>query len=300
MASVAIAGRDLQYLKHLFNCGTAVGQTDGELLNRYTASNDQAAFAALLRAMGRWFWRPARAVLRSEQDIEDAFQATFLVLARKALGPDWRSGGGLAAPSCVPGRHSGEYRSGAKASTRVGRDDDGDSRDDSSRVEPDVSSIMHSEIDRLPDRYRIPVVLCDLEGLSHDEAATHLSWSVRSLRSRLSKARQRLRARLTRRGLGGVTLGVAMASSQGARSRSIGLGQGGGRGGNRRRQFASGDYALPGHHAQHAYRQAQECGGDRRGDYRNRVGRDWVSSISPVRRAERLRRNRWLALPLRS
>ncbi len=84
MASVAIAGRNVQYLTHLFKCGTAVGQTDGQLLNRYTASNDEAAFAALLVRHGPMVLATCRAVLRNEQDIEDAFQATFLVLARKA------------------------------------------------------------------------------------------------------------------------------------------------------------------------------------------------------------------------
>ncbi len=80
-------------------------------------------------------------------------------------------------------------------------------------LDVDLDSIVHEEIDRLPDRHRLPVVLCDLEGLSYDQAAARLDWTVPALRCRLSKARLRLRDRLTRRGVTGAALGVVFAPS---------------------------------------------------------------------------------------
>ena len=67
----------------------------------------------------------------------------------------------------------------------------------------DVSSVLYEEIDRLPDRYRLPLVLCDLESHSHQEAARRLGWPLGTVKSRQARGRQRLRARLTRRGLSG-------------------------------------------------------------------------------------------------
>ena len=82
-----------------------------------------------------------------------------------------------------------------------------------SGLEPDICAIVHEEIDRLPERQRLPVVLCDLEGLTYEQAALRLHWTVPALRCQLAKARRRLRDRLTRRGLAGASLGVAIAAS---------------------------------------------------------------------------------------
>ncbi len=216
MASGLASGATLRHLRDLFNGGTAVGLTDGQLLARYAADRDGPAFAALggaARAHGRS--ATCRAVLHHEHDIEDAFQATFLVLARKA--------GSVRAGDALGGwLHRVAYRVAVQANIEVRRRRRRESEvsvmEIPSTARPgldgDLSSIVHEEIDRLPDRHRLPVVLCDLEGLSYDQAASRLDWTVPALRCRLSKARQRLRDRLSRRGVTGAALGVVIASSE--------------------------------------------------------------------------------------
>ena len=166
----------LRHLRDLFNGGTAVGLSDSQLLARYAASKDGAAFAALVARHGPMVLATCRAVLRSEHDIEDAFQATFLVLARKARSV--RKGEALGG-----WLHRVAYRIGVQANLEAQRrrrlvsevatmDFPSAARH---RVEPDLSAIVHEEIDRLPDRHRLPLVLCDLEGLSYEEAAARLA-----------------------------------------------------------------------------------------------------------------------------
>ena len=200
-----------------FAAGRSVGLTDGQLLARYAASNDGPAFAALVARHGPMVLATCRAVLRHEHDVEDAFQATFLVLARKA--PSVRAGDALGG-----WLHRVAYRVAvqaniavqAEAPVRVG--DVGDGDDDPGLGPPgpelDLRSIVHEEVDRLPEGLRLPVVLCDLEGLTYEQAAGRLDWTEPTLRHRLVKARQRLRHRLSRRGVTGAAMGVAIASSR--------------------------------------------------------------------------------------
>ncbi len=145
-----------------------------------------------------------RAVLRNEQDAEDAFQATFLVLAKKAhsiRGTD-ALGGWL---------HRVAYRASVQASIRE-RKRRRTEAEAQAMAPPDASHpvhevdfelrpILHEEIDRLPEGHRLPVVLCDLEGMTYEQAAEQLRWTVPTLRCRLAKARQRLKGRLARRGV---------------------------------------------------------------------------------------------------
>ena len=129
MASSLAMGGTLRHLRDLFNDGTAVGLGDGQLLARYAASRDGAAFEALVARHGPMVLATCRAVLRHEHDVEDAFQATFLVLARKAaLGPRRRCPGRLAAPRGVPRGGAGERRVAAAAPARGGGIGDGDHR----------------------------------------------------------------------------------------------------------------------------------------------------------------------------
>ena len=219
MASVLASGATLRHLRDLFSSGTAVGLTDGQLLARYAASHDGPAFAALVARHGPMVLATCRAVLRHEHDVEDAFQATFLVLAKKARSV--RTGDALGG-----WLHRVAYRVAVQANIAVRqrrrREVEVSPMEIAGRTRPgldlDLHSIVHEEIDRLPDRHRLPVVLCDLEGLSYDQAAARLDWTVPALRCRLSKARQRLRDRLTRRGVTGATLGVALASSNASAS----------------------------------------------------------------------------------
>jgi RNA polymerase sigma factor (sigma-70 family) len=215
MASGAL-GAALHDLSDLYRSGTAVGLSDGQLLARYAATRDGPAFAALVARHGPMVLATCRAVLHREHDAEDAFQATFLVLARKAGSV--RAGAALGgwlhrvayrvaveANAAAQQRHRRESGTLAMAMTIPTLGDSG--------LEPDVRATVHEEIKRLPERHRLPVVLCDLEGLTYEQAAARLRWTVPALRCQLSKARQRLRERLTRRGVTGAALGAAAAAA---------------------------------------------------------------------------------------
>ncbi len=214
MESVLASGATLRHLRELFNSGTAVGLTDGQLLARYAADRDGQAFAALVARHGPMVISTCRAILDHEHDVEDAFQATFLVLARKA--------GSVRAGDALGGwLHRVAYRVAVRANIEVKQRRRRESEvpmmeipaPSRTGLELDLCSIVHEEIDRLPDRHRLPAVLCDLEGLSYDQAASSLDWTVPTLRCRLSKARERLRQRLSRRGVTGATLLALVASS---------------------------------------------------------------------------------------
>ena len=111
---------------------------------------------------------------------------------------------------------AGAARRAAATATRGGGHGDGDARSDPHRPSPisEIASIVHEELDRLPDSQRLPVVLCDLEGLTYEQAAGRLSWTEPTLRHRLVKAREKLRGRLVRRGVTGAALGVVIAASE--------------------------------------------------------------------------------------
>ena len=212
MASAAL-GSAFRHLRDLFGVGTATGLLDGQLLARFSDTNDAVAFEALVARHGPMVLATCRAVLKSEHDVEDAFQTTFLVLARKARsirGGD-ALGGWL---------HRVAYRAAVQASVeakkRRRKESEAGAMAPMSSSHPDhefnhdVRPIVHQEIDRLPESQRLPVVLCDLEGLTYDEAADRLRWTVPTLRCRLAKARQRLKGRLTRKGFAAPALGAVL------------------------------------------------------------------------------------------
>ena len=135
-------------------------------------------------------------------DADDAFQAAFLLLARKAerLWVNDSLGGWLHRVAC---RIALQLRSDA-ARRRVQERRAGDlavSPTDSRAIWDDVSTVLHQEIDRLPERYRKPIVLCYLEEMTYQQAATHLRWSEGTTRGRLARAREILRVRLNQRGI---------------------------------------------------------------------------------------------------
>jgi|GEM_PF-766575 len=192
----------LRDLQRLFGEGTVAGLTDAQLLGRFVASRDEAAFAALVAAHGPMVMAICRRVLSNSNDFEDAFQATFLVLARKARSV--RAEGSLGAWL---------YRVAHRVAVEANRDavrrreremraavmsasyrDDGGAPDD-------FGPALHEELARLPEKFRRPVVLCYLEGKTQGEAAAELRWSGATLRRRLAGARERLRTRLVRRGI---------------------------------------------------------------------------------------------------
>ncbi len=210
------SGSSLKHLRDLFGVGTAVGLSDHELLRRYAATQDESAFEALVARYGPLVVATCRAVLRHQFDVEDAFQATFLVLARKA--------GSVRAADALGGwLHRVAYRAAvqlnveAKRRQRRTHDREVSAMDIPDTQRPaldfDVRSIVHAEIDRLPESHRLPVVLCDLEGLTYEQAAGRLHWSMPALYHRLAKGRKLLRDRLVRRGISAVAVSAALELS---------------------------------------------------------------------------------------
>ena len=190
-------------LHALLERGLVAGAEDGQLLARFADLRDEVAFGVLVARHGSMVWATARAIVRHEQDAEDVFQATFLTLARRAGSV--RSGSTLG-----PWLHRVAYRGAVVASkaARQRRQREADagsqlatSRAGSPGIEPDLAATVRAEVERLPEVNRLPVILCDLEGLTYREAADRLGWTEPALRNRLSQARGRLKARLARRGL---------------------------------------------------------------------------------------------------
>ena len=166
---------------------------DAELVGRYAEHRDAAAFEVLVWRHGPMVWATARRVLRHQQDIEDVFQATFLALARAA--------GSLGTRQAVAGwRHRVAVNTSVNLKARrttVALPDV------PAPPEPDgeLPGAVDEELERLPARMRVAFVLCCLEGMTSAEAARELGCPVGTVDSRLHAARNRLRERLTKRGL---------------------------------------------------------------------------------------------------
>jgi RNA polymerase sigma factor (sigma-70 family) len=177
------------------------GSTDGQLLERFLSHRDEDAFAELVRRHGPMVWAACRRGLGRVQDAEDAFQATFLVLVRKAASIRHRDplGGWLHGVAC---RAVLETQAAAHRSREQHVHDlpEPPAREGTSMAD-DLRPVLDQELHRLPDKYRVPVVLCCLEGRSRKEAAHQLGIPEGTLSSRLATARQRLARRLGRRGL---------------------------------------------------------------------------------------------------
>lgn len=186
----------------LFGEGTVSGMNEGQLLSRFIASGDALAFEALVARHGPMVLSVCRKVLRDDHKAEDAFQATFLLLVRKA-----RSIRG--ADVLGPWLHRVAYRVSVRASRgdakrSVKEVSSPDAIAEAASSEPpdrDLELALHEALDSLPEKYRVPVVLCYLEGRTHDEAAKKLSWPIGSVKGRLSRARTILKTRLERRGV---------------------------------------------------------------------------------------------------
>ena len=190
----------LKQLQTLFQAGTVGGLTDGQLLDRFVQRRDEAAFAALVERHGPMVLRVCRSRLGDRHDAEDAFQATFLVLAQKAPSirhseavAGWLLGvaGRVAARARSAGRRRSSAEQKAVLSVRTALEE--------SPSEPWAE--LYDELERLPEKYRLPLVLCYLEGLTYEQAAMRLACPVRTVQTRLARGRERLRGRLARRGL---------------------------------------------------------------------------------------------------
>jgi RNA polymerase sigma factor (sigma-70 family) len=183
---------------------------DALLLDRFVDQWDQAAFGDLVRRHGPMVLGVCRRILRDPHAAEDAFQATFLLLVRKAgsvrkrgsVGP-WLYG--VARRVALEARGAASRRpvpAPLDAEAAWVDDHDGLERDE-------LHAALHEELGRLPEKYRAPIVLCYIEGLAHEAVARQLGWPLGTVRTRIARGRDLLGARLTRRGV--VTAAVLLA-----------------------------------------------------------------------------------------
>jgi RNA polymerase sigma factor (sigma-70 family) len=196
----------VQHIRRLVG-GDTNALSDRQLLGRFVASKDDAAFAALVDRHAAMVLGVCRRVLAHNQDAEDACQAAFLVLARKA--GSIRKGNSL---HCW--LHGAAFRVASNLRRQRSR------RPADPLVEPvtisediswrEVQRILDEELLRLPEQFRLPLLLCYLEGKTRDEAAEELDWSASTFRGRLVRGRERLRKRLEARGVG-LTAGLLAA-----------------------------------------------------------------------------------------
>jgi RNA polymerase sigma factor (sigma-70 family) len=216
-------GSVLWSIRTLFDAGSATGMTDRQLLEQFLARRapgSELALGALVAQHGQMVWNVCRSILADSHAAEDAFQATFLILVRKAssirrretLGP-WLYG--VARRVAV--------RAKANMARQRKREVHGDAMEAAHTAPPsrqDEIAVLYQEIDRLPEKYRSVVVLCHLEGRTHVEAARLLKCPAGTISVRAARARELLRGRLTRRGVAFpaalVALNIADSSAQAA------------------------------------------------------------------------------------
>ncbi len=214
--AIETLGAALRQMNRLLAGGTVTGFSDAQLLERFVSEHDAAAFEALVGRHGPMVLGVCRGILRDPNDAEDAFQATFLILVKKsgtfrghvALGP-WlyqvAHRVAIRANAAAARRRACERRAGLMAATIS---------TPGPPVPDEPLQALHEEIARLPEKFRRAVVLCDLQRVPQARAAAELRLSERTLQRRLNEGRERLKARLIRRGLapeGGV-LGSAFLS----------------------------------------------------------------------------------------
>jgi RNA polymerase sigma factor (sigma-70 family) len=188
----------------LFESGNVAGMSDGQLLDRFVTGRGEAAemaFRALVSRHGPMVLGVCRRILPQAHDADDAFQATFLILVRKARSVriDDSIGRWLYGVS-----RRVAVRARSVAAKRQAREVVSSEQIPASTVRPelvDLALVLDEEIGRLSARHRAVVVLCDLQGFSQEEAARQLHCPVGTIKSRLNRARDQLRTRLTRRGL---------------------------------------------------------------------------------------------------
>src|SRR4051812_47938034 len=192
--------RDLQAL---FRDGSMGSCTDGQLMAQSLGEGDarEAAFRALVIRHGPMVLGVCRRILDDPHAAEDAFQATFLVLVKKARTLRNRD-------RVTSWLYGVAQRVARKARAESARRRVVESRlvpevvhGDGDHAQAELRAVIDEEIGRLPEHYRLPLILCHLEGMRHHEAAERLGCPVGTVESRLSRARDQLRARLVRRGV---------------------------------------------------------------------------------------------------
>jgi RNA polymerase sigma factor (sigma-70 family) len=211
-----LRGPAIREIRTLFSAGAMGSWTDGQILSQYLAEKEgnEAALRVLIQRHGPLVLGLCRRILGDEHAAEDAFQATFLVLVQKAealrdcnLLTNWLYGVAL--------RVAKKERA-KTVRRRVVERQAARERTDWHDQEPGVAelrAVIDEEIQRMPEHFRVPLILCHLEGLRHEEVAQKLGCPVGTIESRLSRAREQLRVRLTRRGLAPTASALALAAN---------------------------------------------------------------------------------------
>jgi RNA polymerase sigma factor (sigma-70 family) len=201
--AIETMGAALRQIERLFDGGVISDLPDHRLLERFIQEREESVFAVLVARHGPMVLSVCRGILRDPGDAEDAFQAVFLVLVKKAATIRGRQALGgwlyqvarrvaIEANKAAARRRAREREGGLMAFARTAS---------GPTLIDELLLALREEIARLPEKYRVAVVLCELEGMTHVQAAVELNWSERTLRRRLAEARERLKARLSRREL---------------------------------------------------------------------------------------------------
>src|SRR5439155_22325727 len=212
----------IQHLRRAMLLRDGAGLTDGRLLKDYISRRDETALAALVQRHGPMVWGVCRRVLSNYHDAEDAFQATFLVLVRRAAS--------IASPELLANwlygvAHQTAMKARATVAKRKIRERQVTEMPEPAVVEQDLWNdlrpLLDQELSRLPDSYRVVIVLCDLEGKTRKEAARHLGLPEGTVGSRLARARVSLVKRLTERGVTLTCGGLAAVLAQNVASAGV-------------------------------------------------------------------------------
>jgi RNA polymerase sigma factor (sigma-70 family) len=203
----------IRYIRKLAGAGPAGEATDAQLLARFIKNRDESAFAMIVERHGPMVLNICRRMLNDAHEVDDVFQAVFLVLVRKAgsvgkpeLLANWLYG--VACRTAAKARGQA-YRRQAYVKEMV----DMPATDTTSdHAWQELRPVLDEELKTLPDKYRAPLVLCYLQGKTYTEAARILGWAEGTVSGRLARGRELLRAKLTRRGLtlSGVTLATLL------------------------------------------------------------------------------------------
>jgi RNA polymerase sigma factor (sigma-70 family) len=206
----------ISHLRRTVLLREGVGLTDGQLLEDYLSRREEAALEALVWRHAPMVWGVCRRVLGNHHDAEDAFQATFLILVRKAAS--------IASPTLLANwlygvAHQTALKARATAAKRRARERQVTPMPEPAATEPDLwndlQPLLDQELSRLPDKYRVAIVLCDLEGKTRKEAARQLGVPDGTLAARLARGRVMLAKRLARHGLAvsGGALGAMLSQN---------------------------------------------------------------------------------------
>jgi len=201
--------------------------TDRQLLDRFVSGREEAAFAQLMARHGPMVWGVCCRIVGAAGEVEDAFQATFLVLARKAAGTGWHDSianwlYGVAQRVALKARLRADRRRALECEVEAmlpsSEPEQPGSDPLTGAVHKECRALLDEELARLPARYRVPLILCYLEGKTNQEAARELGWACGSMSRYLNRARELLRRRLLARGypIPAAMLGLVLGEKAGA------------------------------------------------------------------------------------